>query len=298
MRFSAFTTFMIVTAVVRSQEGTSIVIDDVEIDEFFPPLGWSTETLGEPGFGWFAKEENGIFIARVEGQNDVDIQARLISPIYDLTGFERVSVLFSLRILRPSSSRPFGLSVIARDNFNNSEALLSISEGDPDEIERLVVSVPRHLHNQIARIAFEFSASDQREGFVELSNLSIVGLLPTPDATPAPNPIVSVLFPVNGTVWRPGGQASIHWAMNPELAGTGPKFELWAKIADLGFGFDPSGEQVTQVNIPEWVPPGNQYRVRVESTWNPRLFGESDGFVTIDPNAESAVPDGGWELYE
>ena len=100
-------------------------------------------------------------------------------------------------------------------------------------------------------------------------------------------------------LWTIGSLQSVLWEANPDIAGTGVKFELWRYNSDaklkrkvrnlrlsnqdpnyeLGLGWDPSGKDVSTFIVPN-VQPGSNYKVRVISGWDPQYWDESE-FITI-----------------
>ena len=102
-------------------------------------------------------------------------------------------------------------------------------------------------------------------------------------AAAVPVPPVEVLAPNGGETWLAGSDASIHWRTDVPVAGTGVRFELRdgpAKVAELGFGWHPDGEEINLVRVPQ-VPRDSNYVIRVVSTWRPELLDESDAPITI-----------------
>jgi hypothetical protein len=115
---------------------------------------------------------------------------------------------------------------------------------------------------------------------------------------------VAVHRPNGGETWNSGDIQPIHWQASTLFAGTGFNFELWddtSSVADLGFGWDPDGEDIHYIIVPD-VPSGNNYRVRVISTWDNTFQDDSDAvFTIINPTApaqDTAVPPGSWFLYD
>ncbi len=114
---------------------------------------------------------------------------------------------------------------------------------------------------------------------------------------------VAMNRPNGGEIWNTGEIQLIHWQASTLFAGTGFYFELWnetSMVSDLGFGWDPDGEGIHTVVVPE-VPSGNNYRVRVISTWDKTSLDASDAVFTIinpsDSPTDTAVSPGSWLLY-
>lgn len=94
---------------------------------------------------------------------------------------------------------------------------------------------------------------------------------------------VRVHSPNGSVAWQAGSIQTIRWQTVVESAGGGVKLELWnetGKVADLGFGRYPDGEDFSTVVVPD-APGGNDYRVQVISTWDPELYDESDAVFNI-----------------
>jgi hypothetical protein len=106
--------------------------------------------------------------------------------------------------------------------------------------------------------------------------------------------------PTGGEVWRTGEREWIWWESNPDISGTAVALELWrggVQVADLGMGYDPDGEGVTEITVPP-VPSGVDYQVRIVSLWNPIWFTESPGVFGIkNPTNQNAVGPKDWIFY-
>ena len=123
----------------------------------------------------------------------------------------------------------------------------------------------------------------------------------TPMPTPEPRPdAVQVLAPNGGEVLMTGDFLSIQWRTDVPEAGTGVRFELRdsrGRVAKLGYGWNPLGEDVDEVYVP-LVPTGDDYRVRVISTWNEELFDDSDAPFMISRDPVLVVEPNGGEVWE
>ena len=77
-------------------ETEAVVIDELEINEFWPPLGWQIESLGDPGGLWRVQVYRDDYYAYCQGVDDVSISERLMSPIYNFSTYDRISVKFDM----------------------------------------------------------------------------------------------------------------------------------------------------------------------------------------------------------
>jgi len=95
--------------------------------------------------------------------------------------------------------------------------------------------------------------------------------------------LIGIISPFGNQTFEGGGFIPIHWATNPAIAGTGVKLEIWnaqGRMADLGYDWNPNGEGTSQFLLP-LLPEASDYRIRIISTWNPSLYAESIGLLTI-----------------
>jgi hypothetical protein len=108
--------------------------------------------------------------------------------------------------------------------------------------------------------------------------------------------------PNGGERWPALTKQPINWKANTFFAGTALRFELWktsGKVADLGTAYDPDGEGLFYITVP-MVPTRGDYRIRAISVWDPSLYDESDGTLTILGSGpeRSAVPSRIWQGYQ
>ena len=112
---------------------------------------------------------------------------------------------------------------------------------------------------------------------------------------------VKVHAPNGGETWHVNTRQPVHWQTSLPFAGSGVDMELWNDqdlISDLGSAWDPDGEAVELLFVPDTIPSGDDYRVRIISAWAPELFDESDAPFTIFGGPErNAVDDRLWTLY-
>ncbi len=138
---------------------------------------------------------------------------------------------------------------------------------------------------------------DKDNGLIVLRILD--GATPTPTPEPRPD-AVQVLTPNGGEVLMTGDSLSIEWRTDVPEAGTGVRFELrdsQGRVAKLGYGWNPMGEDINEVYVP-LVSTGDDYRVRVISTWNEDLFDDSDEPFMISQAPVLVVDPNGGEVWE
>jgi hypothetical protein len=114
---------------------------------------------------------------------------------------------------------------------------------------------------------------------------------------------VLILDPVVDTEWVAGNLVEIEWLSSLEWSGTAVVFELWhkgVKIRDLGVGWNPSGGGVFNLLLPPDLVTGEDYRLKVDSSWDAGIFAWSPAKIRIeglDPSVgETAVTH--WNIYE
>ncbi len=158
---------------------------------------------------------------------------------------------------------------------------------------------PRGLHTTEVYLPLVPKASDYRVQVVSTWDSQHYDLSDEPFTITGG--AVRLHLPNGGEVWNARTLQTIHWKTGLVTAGTGVEFELRAtqgKVAELGFAWDPDGEDVNQIFIPN-VPANSDYRVHITSTWAPELFDESDASFTILGGPErNAVDDRLWTLYK
>lgn len=116
---------------------------------------------------------------------------------------------------------------------------------------------------------------------------------------------VHILYPQRGVI-EASRLLPIHWRSDPQTAGTGLRFELWntqGKVANLGYGWDPDGEGVTIVLVPN-VPEGADYQIRAVSTWDDHYWDPSflplrivSGSSTPFSPVTNSIPADQWRRY-
>ena len=98
-----------------------------------------------------------------------------------------------------------------------------------------------------------------------------------------PNTAVLVKEPNGGESLAAGSWIQAAWQSDLQRAGSAVNFELWdgsGKVAFLGPGWDPSGEGSTPLYLP-LVPERADYRIVIQSSWDPTLTDTSDAPFTI-----------------
>ena len=122
---------------------------------------------------------------------------------------------------------------------------------------------------------------------------------------------VLLIEPNGGEVWPVASRQIVHWKTNTLIAGTGVSLELWDDISMLellSLDWDPDGESFREIDVP-LVKPGTNYKVRVTSTWDPKLWDDSDRFISIvdwlkepipepDPQGHTPAAPEAWVIYE
>jgi hypothetical protein len=108
-----------------------------------------------------------------------------------------------------------------------------------------------------------------------------------------------VLSPNGGELWDEDSLVSIRWRTYLPEAGTAVRFELWHAsdfIMDLGIGWDPdgSGEHTLYLLL---IPGSDDYRVRIESLWDPDYSDMSDSPFIISGNSIQVIDPNGAEQW-
>ncbi|MCX9085651.1 MAG: hypothetical protein OIN87_12730, partial [Candidatus Methanoperedens sp.] len=106
---------------------------------------------------------------------------------------------------------------------------------------------------------------------------------PTPSPTPPPssNPSITVLSPNGGENWAIGTNQEISWSISGNT-GTDVKIEIWengAYLTNIRSSVANTGSYIW--TIPENLPVGSNYQVRVKSRINSAYSDLSDSYFTI-----------------
>ena len=113
---------------------------------------------------------------------------------------------------------------------------------------------------------------------------------------------VKVHAPNGGETWNVNTLQPVHWETSLPFAGSSVDIELWndqGLIHDWGSPWNPEGQAIEMLFVPETITAGDDYRVRVTSTWAPELFDQSDAPFTILGGPErNAVDALRWTLYK
>jgi len=112
---------------------------------------------------------------------------------------------------------------------------------------------------------------------------------------------VKVHAPNGGETWNVNTLQPVHWQTSLPFAGNGVDIELWndqCMVSDLGSAWDPDGEAIDLLFVPDTIPSGDDYHMRTISAWAPELFDESNAPFTILGGPErNAVDNRLWTLY-
>ena len=112
---------------------------------------------------------------------------------------------------------------------------------------------------------------------------------------------VKIHTPNGGETWSVNTLQPIHWKTSVPFAGRSVDMELWnghGLARDLGASWDPDGDALELYLVPETIPNGDDYRIRIISTWAPELFDESDApFSILGGPERNAVDACLWTLY-
>lgn len=117
------------------------------------------------------------------------------------------------------------------------------------------------------------------------------------------DPIQALLNPLGTTVWQIGTKVDVTWWNDLVAAGCSVRVELWrdnAKVMDLFSDYDPSGNNVRRIVVPN-VLPGSGYQLRTVSTVLEALGHPNAAMtsqVVLSIAIRNAVPARSWALYE
>lgn len=115
-----------------------------------------------------------------------------------------------------------------------------------------------------------------------------------PQPTPSPADI-ELLQPAGGEIFMAADFMQVSWRSNLNTAGSGVQFTLYdgsGRIADLGYDWNPAGQGQRALYLP-LLPTREDYRVRVVSTWDQRLFDESEPIAISGQPLLVITPNGG-----